>query len=305
MISSYSKTKAFLAIFLSSTIIGLSYTFVKIGLKYSSPFDLLADRLLLAFIVLLSLNLSGLIKIEKINKTQKLKLLGVSFLYPIGFFAFQIMGINIISASESAVIYALMPIFTLIASAIILKEQTSWIQKIGILLSVLGVLYITIKSLSNTSMNYWGYLLILLSLLTMVIYFLIIKKITQEINIISITFYILIYAALMVNGTNIIKHSIQGHFYNYLQRFFTLDYIYVVLYLGLLSTLGTSFLTNFSLKYLPANVVGIFNNLSPIIGLFAGILFLNEDLHAFQIYGGVLVLIGLFMCTLKRSRSLK
>ncbi len=127
------------------------------GLKYSTPVDLLADRLLVAFVVICLLRSFGAVKIGKIAKRQKIGLLGLSFLYPTGFFALQISGIEIIPATEASIIYALLPIFTLIGSAILLKEKTSLLQKSGALLSVLGVLYITFQSSINISMNYWGY----------------------------------------------------------------------------------------------------------------------------------------------------
>ena len=155
MAFNYDKIKALLAIFLTTLIVGLSFVFVKMGLKYSTPVDLLADRLLVAFVVICLLRSFGAVKIGKIAKRQKIGLLGLSFLYPTGFFALQISGIEIIPATEASIIYALLPIFTLIGSAILLREKTSLLQKSGALLSVLGVLYITFQSSINISMNYW------------------------------------------------------------------------------------------------------------------------------------------------------
>ena len=176
MAFNYDKIKALLAIFLTTLIVGLSFVFVKMGLKYSTPVDLLADRLLVAFVVICLLRSFGAVKIGKIAKKQKIGLLGLSFLYPTGFFALQISGIEIIPATEASTIYALLPIFTLIGSAILLKEKTSLLQKSGALLSVLGVLYITFQSSINISMNYWGYFLIFSSLFAIVLYFILLKK---------------------------------------------------------------------------------------------------------------------------------
>ena len=153
MTSDYDKIKALLAIFLTTLIIGLSYVFVKMGLTFSTPIDLLADRLLVAFVVIYTLRLSGVVKIQNVTKKQKLELLAISFLYHTGFFALQISGIKIIPATEAAIIYALLPIFTLIASAALLKEKTPFLQTTGAVLSVAGVLIITYQSSENNSMN--------------------------------------------------------------------------------------------------------------------------------------------------------
>lgn len=303
MAFNYDKIKALLAIFLTTLIVGLSFVFVKMGLKYSTPVDLLADRLLVAFVVICLLRSFGAVKIGKIAKRQKIGLLGLSFLYPTGFFALQISGIEIIPATEASIIYALLPIFTLIGSAILLKEKTSLLQKSGALLSVLGVLYITFQSSINISMNYWGYFLIFSSLFAIVLYFILLKKTVQNLSIITVTFYILMYGMLLVNLLNLFLTILTGSVSGFMERFYHAEYLYVVAYLGVLSTFLSSFLTNFSLKYLPASVVGVFNNFSPVIGLFAGVIILKETLFSYYIYGGVIVLIGLFMSTVKKENG--
>lgn len=303
MAFNYDKIKALLAIFLTTLIVGLSFVFVKMGLKYSTPVDLLADRLLVAFVVICLLRSFGAVKIGKIAKRQKIGLLGLSFLYPTGFFALQISGIEIIPATEASIIYALLPIFTLIGSAILLKEKTSLLQKSGALLSVLGVLYITFQSSINISMNYWGYFLIFSSLFAIVLYFILLKKTVQNVSIITVTFYILMYGMLVVNLLNLFLTILTGSVSGFMERFYHAEYLYVVAYLGVLSTFLSSFLTNFSLKYLPASVVGIFNNFSPVIGLFAGVIILKETLFSYYIYGGVIVLIGLFMSSVKKENG--
>ena len=303
MAFNYDKIKALLAIFLTTLIVGLSFVFVKMGLKYSTPVDLLADRLLVAFVVICLLRSFGAVKIGKIAKRQKIGLLGLSFLYPTGFFALQISGIEIIPATEASIIYALLPIFTLIGSAILLKEKTSLLQKSGALLSVLGVLYITFQSSINISMNYWGYFLIFSSLFAIVLYFILLKKTVQNLSIITVTFYILMYGMLVVNLLNLFLTILTGSVSGFMERFYHAEYLYVVAYLGVLSTFLSSFLTNFSLKYLPASVVGVFNNFSPVIGLFAGVIILKETLFSYYIYGGVIVLIGLFMSTVKKENG--
>ncbi len=303
MAFNYDKIKALLAIFLTTLIVGLSFVFVKMGLKYSTPVDLLADRLLVAFVVICLLRSFGAVKIGKIAKRQKIGLLGLSFLYPTGFFALQISGIEIIPATEASIIYALLPIFTLIGSAILLREKTSLLQKSGALLSVLGVLYITFQSSINISMNYWGYFLIFSSLFAIVLYFILLKKTVQNLSIITVTFYILMYGMLLVNLLNLFLTILTGSVSGFMERFYHAEYLYVVAYLGVLSTFLSSFLTNFSLKYLPASVVGVFNNFSPVIGLFAGVIILKETLFSYYIYGGVIVLIGLFMSSVKKENG--
>ncbi|MDH6310549.1 drug/metabolite transporter (DMT)-like permease [Dysgonomonas sp. PFB1-18] len=230
-------------------------------------------------------------------------LIELSLLYPIGFFAFQIFGILIIPTSEASIIYASLPIFTLLASSVILKEKTILHQKIGTVLSVAGIVYIVLQSFDHLSTNYLGYFFILCSLLSVVFYSIFLKKILEKTPSITATYYLLLYAALIVNVANIGNHIGEGNIASYLERFSTADYVYVILYLGILSTLVTSFFTNYSLKYLPASLVGVFNNLSPVIGLFAGVIILHENLYNYYIYGGLLVLVGIAMSTITKNKE--
>ncbi|WP_329905384.1 DMT family transporter [Porphyromonas pogonae] len=303
MMPTNNKIKGLLAALLGTSIIGLSYIFVKIGLRYSSPIDLLADRLLLAFAAIYILQRTRMVKIRAVNYHQKISLFGLSLLYPAGFFAFQILGIRIVPASEAAIIYALLPVVTLMASSIILKERTIFVQKLGSVLSVLGVIYITVQSVHSVSMNYWGYIFILISLVTIVAYFIVLKHIISDIPPITVTFYILLYSTLLINVINVGIYGLEHNFRDYFVRFHFPQYIYILIYLGILSTLVTSFLTNYSLKVLPASIVGVFNNLSPVIGLFAGVLLLSETLHIYYIYGGILVLAGLALSSLTKSED--
>lgn len=133
------KIKALLAVTLSTSVIGFSYVCIKTGVKSNFPLDLLSDRLAISAILLLILRLFHCIKIDRISNKQKRKIISLSLLYPIGFFGFQILGIRLIPASEASLIYTLLPVVTLLISEIILKEKTTFLQKMGVSLSVGGV----------------------------------------------------------------------------------------------------------------------------------------------------------------------
>lgn len=292
------KIKALLAITLSTSIIGLSYVFIKTGVKSNLPLDLLSDRLTIAAILLLILRQLHCIRINKISNKQRKRIISLSLLYPIGFFSFQILGIRLIPASEASLIYTILPVVSLLISAIILKEKTTFSQKIGVALSVGGVLYIALQSSNNITPDYWGYFFIFCSLLFIAFYFVFLKKIVQEVSVITTTYYILLYGALITNIINLCIYIVSGNtLVPYFQRFSDLNYIYIILFLGILSTLMTSLFTNYSLRHLPVSLVGAFNNLSPIIGVFAGIFILHENLYSYYIYGGIIVLIGITMST--------
>ncbi|HPI71355.1 MAG TPA: EamA family transporter, partial [Tenuifilaceae bacterium] len=62
-----------------------------------------------------------------------------------------------------------------------------------------------------------------------------------------------------------------------------ISFVYSVLYLGVLSSVVSSFLSNYALKYISTANVSIFNNISPLISIVGGVVFLRETLYLAQI----------------------
>lgn len=289
------KITAVVSLLASAIIIGFSYVVLKTGLKYALPFTVLIDRLLIAMLVIFLLKKTGVITIDKISNEQKVKLFFLSALYPIAFFMFQNFGIKHITASEASIIYSLIPILTTIASAIVLKEKTTGLQKFGILLSFGGMAYISFRSFNGFSDSAIGYILIFCSLLSMVFYYVFLKKSVAKISPVSITYYLVLFAVLssvvVYLGWELINYQTLPD----LDRLENYGYVIAILYLGVLSTLGTSLLTSIGIKNLSAVQTSIFSNISPFFGILAGVLIMGDVLQTYQIIGAICIFTGMFI----------
>lgn len=289
------KITAIASLLASAIIIGFSYVVLKTGLKYASPFTVLIDRLVIAVLVVFLLKKTGVITIDKISNEQKVKLFFLSALYPIAFFMFQNFGIKHITASEASIIYSLIPILTTIASAIVLKEKTTGLQKFGILLSFGGIAYISFRSFNGFSDSAIGYILIFCSLLSMVFYYVFLKKSVAKISPVSITYYLVLFAVLssvvVYLGWELINYQTLPD----LDRLENYGYVIAILYLGVLSTLGTSLLTSIGIKNLSAVQTSIFSNISPFFGILAGVLIMGDVLQTYQIIGAICIFTGMFI----------
>lgn len=290
-----SKTGAIAALAAKTFITGFSYVVLKQGTMHASAVDILADRILLAFALFFLLKCAGLFKVEPIGRTLRIRLALLSLLYPIGFFLFQIYGIELITASESAIIYALIPVVTLILSALFIQERTTWIQKAGVLISISGIVYITAHSISRPSSDFSGYGLTFLSLLTLVFYLIYLKKVSALLSTLSITYYLLKYAALAIMPFYIVYGFLMDHSGGLFERFGEQSYIWIIFYLGFLSTLSTSYLTNYGIRKLSASQVAVFSNLSPVIGIISGVMIMNDPWKIYHIMGGILVFTGIYL----------
>jgi drug/metabolite transporter (DMT)-like permease len=116
-----------------------------------------------------------------------LKIIPISLLYSLSFFAFQTFGLQYTSSAEGGILLSASPIFTLILATYFLKEKTTFLQKISILISVSGVIYITVNKTSNLEFNnIKGTLLLILAALSISGYSVMARKLTKGFSSLSL-----------------------------------------------------------------------------------------------------------------------
>ena len=102
-------------------------------------------------------------------------------------------------------------------------------------------------------------------------------------------------AFIVFNGFSVATHIQSDTLSQFFNPLVHREFLWAVLYLGVLSSMFTAFLTNFALAQVPASQIAVFNNLSPLVSIAGGILILGETLFTYHIIGGVLVLSGVAM----------
>ncbi|UNK20667.1 DMT family transporter [Paenibacillus sp. N3/727] len=287
-----SKIPAYAAACINALIIGLSFLFVKIALESADPIDALAHRFTISFIVVLIPVLFGWLKLN-IRLKDAVSILPLAIFYPALFFGLQVFGLVSSSSSEAGIILALSPIFTVLLAGVFLKEYTSVWQKYSVLLSVAGVIYIFVmKGTSFDLSNFKGLVLLVLSALSMAVYSVLARPLTKKFKPIELTFVMLMIGFIFFNGMSIFKHVWNGSMHEYFQPFTSSSFVLSTVYLGVLSSLVTSLLSNFALSRIEASKMSVFSNLSTLISMLAGVLFLHEELGYYYIIGAVMILAG-------------
>lgn len=294
---------AYIGLSLMTLIIGMSFIFVKLGLAITNSYDLLAHRFSAALLSIIVLVIFKLIKIPRIHYRQWLSIVFISLLYPIAFFAFQALGMQNSGAAQAGITFALTPVVTLIASSIFLKEQTTWLQKFGVILSILGLVYIFSQQQSIGTKNLASTGLLLLSVFSMSGYFILGKNLIKRYNSSDLTVAMIIVGFVIFNAISLIQHGLNHDFNSFFSPLKDLNFILIVLYLGVLSSVLTAFFSNYALYYISAAKISIFSNLNPIIAMLGGALFLNETLHNFEITGFIVVIIGVIIVLVFKPKN--
>lgn len=285
-------TKAYFAITLQSLIIGFSFLFVKIALRSADTMSLLAHRFTLAALCILIYSFFNRDKV-RVSLSDWVKIMPFSITYPVLFFLLQTLGLKIISSSEAGIVQAIAPILTLITARILLKERIGNLQKLLMVISVSGVIFINIMNGFNIgNYSYLGFLFILLSAVSFAIYNVLTKRLSKTHSIFFIVYVTNITGCIIFNFVSIVQHLINGNISAYFEPFSDLSFVLAIIYLGVFSSLITSLLTTYSLSKLEATKVGLFSNVATVVTILAGTVFLHESLHYYHYIGIIAILTG-------------
>ncbi len=285
-------TKAYIAVAFQSLIVGFSFLFVKIALKSADAVSLLAHRFTFAALGIFIYSLLSPNKI-KVGIADWLKIAPYSIAYPIGFFSLQTLGLQIISSSEAGIVHATVPVWTLIAAKLLLKEQVGGLQKLLMLISVSGVIFINIMGGFNIGgRSYLGFLFILLSAISFAVYTALTKRLSRVYPVFSIVYVMSITGCIVFNLISVGRHLAGGSIVAYFKPFSDLSFVWAMLYLGVLSSLITALLSTYALRRLEATKVGLCNNASIIVTILAGPIFLHESLYYYHYIGMGAILVG-------------
>jgi drug/metabolite transporter (DMT)-like permease len=202
------------------------------------------------------------------------------------------------SASQGALIESFIPIVTALLAAVLLKESLSAKRLLGIGISTAGVLLIIILTTPNSNARnpLLGNGLMLGTVVVWSIYTILAKRLAETDQLV-VTAYSTAFGTLLLIPAAIYESS--GKSFPAISASGWLS----VLYLGAVASAGAYWLYNRSLKYLEASQTAIFMNLLPVIGVAVAVLFLGESLTVWQLTGGALVLLGVWVSLQSRNPS--
>jgi len=275
-----------------SIIFGLSFLFSKQALVYVTPIGLIAYRFLFAWLTFLCLIV---LKVIKINfKKSMIKYLILCGLFqPVIYFIGETYGLNLLGSGEAGLMIAMIPIFVVIFSAIFLKEYPTKIQYLFILISILGVVIVQFKQFTNQN-QLLGFIFLFIAVIAASFFNITSRYISKTTAPITSTFFMTSIGAITFNLLYIIELLIKDDLSIYITSLGHIELIIPILYLSIVASLGGFFLVNTTLKYLPAHVSSIYTNISTVIAMLAGVLFLKETLTIYHYIGGILIILGVY-----------
>jgi drug/metabolite transporter (DMT)-like permease len=194
------------------------------------------------------------------------------------------------SASQVVILQSAIPAVTAVFAVFLLKEHPSGKRILGIGLSLLGILLVVLAAApgGDASNPLLGSVLMLGAVAGWALYTIFAKRLAAAPQL-SITAYsTAIGTALLIPLVLVELNTVS------LMVITVRDWL-GILYLGVISTAGGYLLYNRSLAHLDASQAAAFLNLLPVFGVTIAVIFLGEAVAVWQLGGGVLVLLGIWL----------
>ena len=269
-----------------------SYILVKIGLTELPPLTLVAIRYITASAILIPLAIIKEANAIKDTKTVlKLAFLGVSGIAIAQ--GLQCLGLFYLPAVSVTFILNFTPIIVLGLSAIILKENPTPIQIVGLGLVLIGAYLFFNAPLSAN--NTLGVIITLVSGIAWATYLVSSRLllIKESLNPLSVTAFSMGFGASLLTITALSLEEVSK---------ISLQSWSIILWLGIVNTALAFFIWNYSLQKIEAFEISILQNTMLIQIALLSWLFLNEQLSTIKLISMALVFIGVLLVQLKNLR---
>jgi drug/metabolite transporter (DMT)-like permease len=283
------KLAYFVAI-LNAAVIGVTFLLVKLTLTFATPLDTLTYRFAVAFAVMIVPAIFGFFKLGYRGKPL-FSLLLLASLYPIAYFVLQTYGLQHAASAEGGIISAMTPAVTMIFASVFLKETTTLMQKLSLLLSASGIVFIyTMNGASDWSRT-TGIALLVLACVTLAGYNVLARLVTRHFSAMEISFFMVGVAFVSFLTASLGIHAAAGTIDTFVAPLSSGVFIALISCLGLIQV-ATAYMANFVLSRMEAAKMSVFSHLSTIIAIGAGALILQESVTWSHLCGAVLIISG-------------
>lgn len=279
--------------------------------------DILALRFLMSFCVMWLLKTLRVIKVDvrltdffKKDRPRypfMLALLLTGIFEPVLYMFFETMGVSMSSGITTGVILSLSPVTACICEGLILKERSTWLQKIFLGVGIVGVVYIAVMTdTSDGKDSLLGIVFLICAVATGSLYTSFSRKSSKHFNAMEVTYISAMLGAVVFNAINVVRHLIVGDILTYFKPFLDGENLVAFFYLAVVSTIVATGMNNFALGRMQPSTMAAFGGLSTIVTIMVGVIFGGEQLYYFHFIGLPLILIrmiGVSWISIRKDRK--
>lgn len=300
-------SKGLLAVAAGNVIFGFSFLFSRLALNITIPSVLVAYRFTAAFAVMNIIVFAGrkirkkdgnpLVEFSLRGKPLKNVLL-LALFQPILYFFCETYGIYYTSSAFSGTIIAIIPIMGIVFDRFFMKSEIRGKQIICAFASVAGVIVTTLGAEGMKS-SVVGVLFLAGAVCFGALFYVFSKKSAEYYNAIERTYVMFAGASAVFIAFALVQ--CQG---NYKEMILAPAgygiFIVAVIYLAVISSVAAFICQNWGNNFVSVSEATLFANLTTVISILAGVIFLHEAFTIQQIIGAIAILISVYVANVKR-----
>lgn len=291
---------SFLFLLIGYSIFGFSFLFSKNALSYASPFVMLGVRFAVAFLFLNIIIIVKKIKLHLLGK-QIFYLFLLGLVQPVLYFVCESYGVKMLQTSFVGIILSLIPMVSFLVGFVFLKEKIHSSQILFAVLSIIGVFFTTIGQGEGT-FSWIGFFLIIGSVITAALFNVISRKVASSFSAFERTYVMLLIGFITFSALGILES--RNNLYSLLIVSLQNPSFWVsILFLACFSSVGAFILINYAMTYVSVAKASIFTNLTTVISIVAGVVFLNEHFGWFQLIGSIIIIVSVIGVTRYTKRQ--
>ena len=273
---------------------GLSFVATKTALKGFEPLLLALLRFTLA---------GGILWVvwrfrparEQLTRRELGRLALIGFVSLTVYFSFENSGIARTSASQAAILIATIPIFVALLGVFSRGERATGRQWAGILLSFAGIVVLVFAAGGAGGGSLTGNLLVLAASVSAAVYSVLARRLLVSRSALFVTTWQNLFGALFMAPLALVEALVVG------VRRPTAEAAGSVLFLTVVCSIVAYLLLNYAFRFLPANRVSVFINLTPIVAVASAFVLLGERLTLAQAAAAVVVVAGVWLTNSGRN----
>ncbi|WP_332692679.1 DMT family transporter [Halalkalibacter lacteus] len=266
------------------------------------PITMTFFRCLIAFLILLPLGWKDLKRNRSLWMKERKPIVALSISGIILFNLFLYASLQFTSSTNVAVIETTTPVFAVILGMLFLKERLNSIQCTGIFLSLIGALWVITKGswtiISQLQFNL-GDVLVLLAVIAWAVYTLLIKQHSHKYPLYGSLAIMLFLAVIILFPFAAVEWRVG------ILHLLEPKLIFGLLYLGIFPSFVALVFWNKGVAAIGPSRASIFLNLLPVFTIIGAVLFLGETVSIFQLIGGIVVIVGVYLSTKETSAKVK
>ena len=284
------KIYAYIAIFFSMLFWGMSFIWTKDLLNAGfTPIIIITLRVFISATLLFTVfKLAG--KLDKIDKKDYKLFLMLGFFEPFLYFFGENWGLQYLDASLGSIIISTIPVFVPFLMYFFHKEALRWQIILGVFLTIIGLGVMTISPDLSFNVRGKGVALMFLAVFSACGYSVVLFKVIQKYEAITIT-----TTQNIIGAIYYIPLFFIFEFKTFKTLTFSFETIYPIFALAILCSSIAFICYSYSAKRLSISKTTVFTNAVPIVTIIFVVLLGKESLTTSKVLGMLIVIVGVFL----------